>query len=391
MTHRSWAAVGSLWVALVLVLASRAEGPFRYPEARAGAGELRSIAGVPVLLAQGKPEDTGRQLGLLVLKPASGLRRLAEDFMKANGWDKLYPVLVKTGGVMKPQFPPDHLQELKAAAEASGWPEDLLVFANTIPDLRKLTGCSALMVEAGRSATGGPLFGRNLDWPPFGPLTEYAFVAVSRPQGKLAFASVTYPGLLGVTSGMNEKGLAVADLTVHEARDGSPKLDVTGVPYTLLLRRVLEECATIEDAEKLVRSVRRTTRQNIALCDRRHAAVFEVTPRTVVVRGAVEGICACTNHFRTEPLAASPRCPRYDRLEQSQDLKPLDVAAVARQMDAVHQGEWTLQTMVFEPAKLRLHVALGPGPATRLPLRTLELGPLFTEGPKPPPPPGKPG
>ena len=41
-----------------------------------------------------------------------------------------------------------------AAAKASGWPRDLLVFANTIPDLRKLGGCATLFVEAERSATG---------------------------------------------------------------------------------------------------------------------------------------------------------------------------------------------------------------------------------------------
>jgi hypothetical protein len=371
-----------LLITLALGLTSRAGQPFRYPEAGAGNGEMRFIGGVPVLLVRGQPEEIGQQLGLLVLKPASGLRQLADDFIKANGWDKLYPIVLKTGNLMKPQFPPDYLKELEAAAKASGWPEDLLVFGNTIPDLRKLAGCSALIVEARRSATGGPLFGRNLDWPPFGPLPEYAFVAVYRPAGKLAFASITYPGLLGVSSGMNEKGLALADLTVTDANDNSPKLDVTGVPYTFALRRVLEECATIEEAERLLRSLKRTTRQNVALCDRRHGAVFEITPKSLVVRHSVEGICACTNHFRTKPLATSTACPRFAILDKSRDLKQLDVAAVAQRMDAVNQGDWTVQTMIFEPATLTLHVAFGKGPATRLPLRTLDLAALFAQEPK---------
>jgi hypothetical protein len=33
--------------------------------------------------------------------------------------------------------------------------------------------------------------------------------------------------------------------------------------------------------------------------------------------------------------------------------------------------------MVFEPAALKLHLAYGKGPATRLPLHTLELKGLF--------------
>jgi hypothetical protein len=58
-------------------------------------------------------------------------------------------------------------------------------------------------------------------------------------------------------------------------------------------------------------------------------------------------------------------------------MKEFDVAAVAGRMDAVNQGERTLQTMVFEPSSLRLHLAMGKGPATRLPLRTLDLSVLL--------------
>jgi hypothetical protein len=361
---------------LLLILALTAE-PFHYPEAKSDKGELKYIDGVPVLVVQGKPEEIGYQLANLALKPSLGLVKLADDFMKDRGWEKLYPLLLKTGAVMEPQFPRDHLKELDAAAKASGWPRDLLVFANTIPDLRKLGGCSTLFIGPERSSTGGPLFGRNLDWPPFGPLHEYTLVVVYRPEGKLAFASITYPGMIGVFSGMNEKGLALADLTVTDSKDGSPKLDVKGTPYTLALRRVLEECSTVEEAEKLIRSFKRTTRQNIAICDRNTGAVFEVTPKTVAVRKPAEGVCACTNHFRIEGLATSLKCERYTTLERTREMKNVGVADVAKQLDAVNQGQWTLQTMVFEPSSLRLHLAYGKGPATRLPLHTLDLKTLF--------------
>jgi hypothetical protein len=366
---------------LLLLLAppapSWAGEPFRYTEAKCGTGELKWVNDVPVLVVRGRPQQTGEQWGALALKPASGLVTLADGFIKDRGWEKLYPLMLKAGGVMEPQFPADHLLELEAAAKASGWPRDLLVFANTIPDLKKLGGCSTLFVGAQRSATGGPLLGRNLDWPPFGPLHEYTLVVAYRPEGKLAFASVTYPGMLGVFSGMNEKGLAVAELTVTDAQDGSAKLDVTGTPYTLALRRVLEECSTVDEAEKLIRSLKRTVRQNVAVCDRAGGAVFEVTPKTVAVRRAVDGLCACTNHFRTEGLATSTACERYTALEKSREVMMLDVGQVAKRMDAANQGAWTLQTMVFEPSSLKLHLAFGKGPATRLPLRTLDLAVLF--------------
>jgi hypothetical protein len=186
--------------------------------------------------------------------------------------------------------------------------------------------------------------------------------------------------MLGVISGINEKGLALAELSVTAAKDGSATLDVRGVPFTLALRRVLEECSTVGEAEKLLRSLRRTIRQNVAVCDKKGGAVLEVTPKTVALRRPVEGICACTNHFRTAELATATECRRYAALDKSRGMRDFDVAGVAERMDAVNQGEWTLQTMVFEPSSLRLHLALGKGPATRLPLRTLELAVLMGAG-----------
>jgi hypothetical protein len=115
----------------------------------------------------------------------------------------------------------------------------------------------------------------------------------------------------------------------------------------------------------------------VAICDKKTAGVLEITPKTVILRRSVEGICACTNHFRTPELATDTTCGRYSILKRSRKNKQFDVAGVAKQMDAVNQGNWTLQTMIFEPSPLKLHLAYGIGPATKLPLHTLDLSVLF--------------
>jgi hypothetical protein len=374
-------AATAVLVAITLLCgpAAGAADRFRYPEGRHGAGELRYVNGLPILLVQGTPAEMGHQVGALALQHLAGVKKLTDQFLNGKGFGSLTAIALKSGSLMLPQFPPDHLAELNAVAKSGGLSRDLLILGNTFSDLRKMHRCSALIVEGARSATGGPLFGRNLDWASPIPLHEYTLVTVYRPTGKRAFASIGFPGLIGCVSGINDAGLALADLTVNAARDGSPALDITGTPYGLALRRVLEECTTIEEAERLLRSLRRTTMQNVAICDKRRGAVFEITTKQIVVRPASEAICACTNHFRTDELAVDATCPRYEILDASRQLKRLEFADVAEKMDAV-ANDSTLQTMIFDPARLKLHLAFGPPPASQLPLRELELSKLFAKG-----------
>ena len=70
-------------------------------------------------------------------------------------------------------------------------------------------------------------------------------------------------------------------------------------------------------------------------------------------------------------------CNRYPKLIQCRDLDQLSVADVAKKMDEVSMNRMTVQTMIFEPAALKLHLAIGSCPSSALPLKLLELGPLF--------------
>ena len=292
----------------------------------------------------------------------------------------MMPVLLKMSDTMFAQFPADHRKELEAMAREAGIDPSLGVLGNTAPDLLKLAGCATLIVQGNRANGTGPLFGRNLDYPGFGFLHHYSLVTIYRPKGKHAFVSIGFPGMVGCISGMNDAGLALATLEVYTGKDGSPRLDPKGVPYTLTIRRILEECTTVAEAEKLLRSVKRTTMNNLAVCDKQGGVVFELTPKSVVARQPVDNLCACTNHFRSEALATPEemKCDRYDILDKCRLQATLTLEDIARKLNAANQGDLTLQTMIFEPASLRLHLAIGKTPASALPLKSLDLAPLFS-------------
>lgn len=364
---------------LLSALAARADDDdFRYREGRADGAELKYVEGVPVLLLAGSPDQLGRQQGTLGSGVAERLASYPVELLRMLRREDGWPRHLKLSQEMVKQFPPHHLAELDALARAAGVERDMLVAVNTMTDAyRGGLGCSSLMVDAGRSKTGGPLFGRNLDFYTLGELQKYSLVLAYRPQGKRAFVSVGFPGFIGCLSGMNDAGLALAVHESYASRDGSPLFDPKGVPYALCFRRILEECATVEEAEKLLRSVKRTTLLNLAVCDRKTHAVLELTPRNVAVRHGENGVCACTNHFRTEALKFITSCPRYDRLIRAGAMDRLGVEDVAAKLHEVHQGRATLQTMIFEPGPLRLHLAIGACPTTALPLKKLELAPLL--------------
>jgi hypothetical protein len=356
-----------------------------FVEGRSGAGELKYINDLPVLCVAGTPEELGRQQAALTSAAAKKLAPYPRLLLERLGRGDLFKRLLASCKLLAPQISPDQRAEMRAYAEGLGIDRDLGLAANMLVDLRAALGCSALLVEARRSTTGGPLFGRNLDFPTAGLLQRYGLVIVRRPKGKHAFVSIGFPGIFGCISGMNDAGLALAVHQVFATGDGATKLNPHGVPWLFLCRDVLEQCTTVDEVEKFVRSRERTTLISLSLCDRSGGAVLEATPKTVALRRGSDGICACANRFCTEGLAVRPADRRYRKLVESRKQERIDIPFVAAKLDEVNQGPLTVQTMIFEPVPLNLRLAMGTTPSSGLPLKLLELGPLLKPNPAPVP------
>jgi WD40 repeat protein len=356
--------------------------PFRYPAARHGKGELKYINSLPVLFVEGSPEEIGEQIGALGLRPIIAnldVPQLVDEVLQSHNIRQGFPWLKKFCNALFYRFPKEYRREVEAMAKAAGLDRDLLVIMNLAPDLYRLPGCSTLIVEPQKSATGKPIFGRNLDTAPVMGLYKYSLVIVYRQPGKHSFVSIGFPGTVGPMSALNDAGLALATNGIYATADGSAAFNPAGMPLFLLYRRLMEEATSVGEVEKFVRAHLPATMLSMTACDGSGGAVFELTSKTCLVRPAEAGICCCTNHFRGKGLVvqAATQCWRYPLLEESRGMAKLNVADVSKKMDAVNQGGWTLQTMIFEPADLRVHVAFGRGPTSALPCKVLELRPLF--------------
>ncbi|MFH1999029.1 MAG: C45 family peptidase [Planctomycetota bacterium] len=316
--------------------------------------------GIPILTLCGSPETMGHAQGHFM---KDQVEAMYQQFMKpASNMAGGMPNLQASAMKMEKQIPERFRQELKALSEASGQAYELLITANAFPDVYRNGGCSTLAVMGSASKEGNPLLARNLDFFTLTVLETYGIVIVYKPEGYNAFVSVTWPSLTGVLSGMNEKGLCCA---VMEVRTG--KRSNEGMPSTFLFRKVMEEAGSVEEGLWILKNAQSVASNNLMLIDVSGAAtVAELGPGYFEVRQPEEGVLYSTNHHRHAPNLLHP-CARFDRLNAftKKHHGELDLSLLKKALDEVNQGGITVQSMVFEPVELGLHLSMGVLPATR--------------------------
>lgn len=272
---------------------------------------------------------------------------------------------------------PEHRAEIIALGEASGISTSETLLGNCFPDLAPVAACSTITLPAIASVDGVARFGRNLDFPSLAIAEKYSIVMVFHPKDRYAFAAVTWPGLIGVLSGMNEHGLTLACMEVNRA-PAAPQ----GMPYTLLYRMLLERCKTVGEAIDLLDKTPRQTENNLMLMDAAgDRAVVEITREKITVRraGAKEALIS-TNHHRGTDADKAGLCSRYDYLhdQSRRDFGQIGVDSIEQMLGHVAQGNMTAQSMVFEPSTRVIYLAVG-AEATKRDYQKIDLRKLLQE------------
>lgn len=383
------------FILLFLCSSLHAQEKFRFPEATSGVGSLKYHHGLPVLTLKGTPDEIGAQAARLVAAPSTKLLKFPEELISnlatPVGTKLLMPTLMKNGKQLYENFPPAYRAEAEAILKNSSIDRDTFIFGNTVFDqkhlLMSLFGCSAVIIEKDRSSTGQTIFARNMDYMGLGYLQQYSLVIIYQQPGKKTFASIGFPGTIGVISGMNEAGLAIASLeTTGAPKEAGPAYDPQGVPFLLNYRRILEECNTVDEAFQMLSQLKRTTSQHLAVCDKNGGAIFEYTPTKVIRRNPDHGTCRCTNHFISNDLKLAVPKNMFTTLDRLASLNhccegnhPIGIGEVKTYLNKVHQNDMTLQSMIFEPAALRMHLAIGTGkePSSGQEYRVLEMRDLI--------------
>lgn len=249
-------------------------------------------------------------------------------------------------------YAPALWEEIVGIAEGLGIPLERAVAHFGNDGLRMPTGgCSAVM--------SGGVYGRNYDFWPRGYEARFALIQV---HGSYASIGGTHQ-LTGRLDGMNEHGLSIG-LHLVRARPRSP-----GLTSTLLIRRVLDSCATTSEAIAFLRRTPHAMSYNYSLLDAGGAAaVVEAGAGAVAVRRG--DWLACTNHFQSTQLRRLNRRAAHsiDRLPplESWAARALSAEQTFSALNlstspAFHNygNAQTLHTIVAEPGKRRLLIGIG--------------------------------
>jgi isopenicillin-N N-acyltransferase like protein len=366
----------------VQVLCSGAAVAAQFQPGEHGPASLKIVDGIPVMHLYGTPQAMGEQHGNLV---APQIKVLIEQYLNKlllpGGQDiGLRARILKLARRMEESIPEEYVAEMKAIARAAKVDYDDVLLANTVFDIKRQIFCTTVVAVGDRSADGQPIFGRNLDFATLGVAHKYSCVIIYHPTEGRAVASVGFPMLVGVLSGMNDAGVSAAVMEVHLR-----KARIEAMPYAMVFRKALTEADDTNAVARAVQAADRTSPNNLMICDAKgNAACAELGVDKTALRRAEDGILYATNHFRAEGMGAVKLCWRIPRIKKElADSDKVGFNTVRRILERCHWGNMTMQSMVFRPATREILLAIGEPPVTRH--RYVRLAPetLFPAGDAP--------
>jgi tetratricopeptide (TPR) repeat protein len=205
-----------------------------------------------------------------------------------------------------------------------------------------MVGCTSLAVWNENTEDGDLLIGRNFDFYVGDDFAKNKLVEFVEPEGGIPYLSVSWPGMIGVVSGMNKEGITV---TINA---GKSKIPLTAkTPISLVTREILQYAKNIDEAIAIAKKRKVFVSESILVgsANDKNAVIIEVSPDNFGVY-KVENTSRvfCTNHFQSDTYKNDKRNQkhiveshseyRYEKLQEllqeNKKLNPEKMASILR-------------------------------------------------------------
>ncbi|WP_316636026.1 C45 family peptidase [uncultured Flavobacterium sp.] len=187
-----------------------------------------------------------------------------------------------------------------------------------------LVGCSSFAAWNEKSENGNLILGRNFDFYVNDAFAENKIVAFINPKEGYKFMMITWPGMIGAVSGMNEEGLTV---TINASKSEIPMIAKT--PISIVTREILQHAKNIDEAISIAKKRAVFVSESIMVGSAidNKAVLIEVSPKKMDVYDIPNSDqLICSNHFQGDDLKNEKRNQlqianshseyRFDRMEE---------------------------------------------------------------------------
>jgi hypothetical protein len=205
-----------------------------------------------------------------------------------------------------------------------------------------MVGCTSLAVWNENTEDGDLLIGRNFDFYVGDDFAKNKLVEFVEPEVGIPYLSVSWPGMIGVVSGMNKEGITV---TINAGKSKIPMTAKT--PISLVTREILQYAKNIDEAIAIAKKRKVFVSESILVgsANDKKAVIIEVSPDNFGVYNVQNSSSVfCTNHFQSEPYKNDKRNQkhiieshseyRYEKLQEllqeNKKLTPETVASILR-------------------------------------------------------------
>jgi len=246
-----------------------------------------------------------------------------------------------------------------------------------------VVGCSSFSAWGNKTDDSSLILARNFDFYVGDDFAKNKIILFCKPDSGIKFMSVTWPGMIGVVSGMNDAGLAV---TINAGTAEAPSKSAT--PISILVREILQYAHNIDEAVKIA-SMRKTfVSESIMVSSAKdnRTIIIEKSPTKQAVVEVKRSFVICSNHFQSDTFAndkenirnklESTSEFRYERLTNILNETPkvsiLKAAEILRDRKGPFEkniGEGNEQainqliahhSVIFKPAKRKAWISTNP-------------------------------
>lgn len=179
-----------------------------------------------------------------------------------------------------------------------------------------LVGCSSFAAWGSKTEDGKLIIGRNFDFYAGDSFAKNKIIAFIKPTNGYPFMSVTWAGMMGVVSGMNNQGLTV---TINAGKSDIPWVAKT--PISILTREILQYASTIEEAVEIAKKRQVFVSESILVGSAKDnkAVTIEVSPNNFgVYKVENSNQLICSNHFQSEAYANDEKNTKHKAESHSQ-------------------------------------------------------------------------